>query len=207
MKLGNLKTIGIVVSAVLLIPTTANAACTRGPAVVINRGHGASVTFDEPVYQAQVFDVSRVILEPIPEQGTRALILTEVDAQQFPGLPHTPTTSLLANTADGCYVFNISFGTQPVHNTVSAVPEAKPELRATLLSVWEDVDIEILRAKYAVAVEQHGEANTFLQRVAEFLALVDSGTSQRLAAREVGVEWSHLMQLSQPDDLIDAAST
>ena len=120
MKFRTLEQIASATSAALLIPTAAHAACTRGPDVIVNRGHGASITFDEPVYQAQVFDVSKLILEPIPEQGTLTLILTEVEAQQFPGMPHTATTSLLANTANGCYVFEISFGNQPVHNTVSA---------------------------------------------------------------------------------------
>ncbi|MGB7085554.1 MAG: hypothetical protein WBD47_08370, partial [Phormidesmis sp.] len=176
-----LEQIGIAALTVLLLPAAANAACTRGPDVVVNRGHGASITFDEPVYQAQVFDVSRLMLEPISEQGTQTLILTEVDAQQFPGLPHTATTSLLANTENGCYV---SFGNQPVHNTVSAVPEASTDLAQTaLLPGGADIDIEALRAEYAAAVEQHGEDNTFLQRVARFLALVDNGTGQRLAAQ------------------------
>ena len=192
-----LEQIGIAALTVLLLPAAANAACTRGPNVIVNRGHGASITFDEPVYQAQVFDVSRLMLEPISEQGTQTLILTEVDAQQFPGLPHTATTSLLANTENGCYVFNVSFGNQPVHNTVSAVPEASTDLAQTaLLPGGEDIDIEALRAEYAAAVEQHGEDNTFLQRVARFLALVDNGTGQRLAAQQAGVEWAHLMQLA-----------
>ena len=204
-----LEQIAISISAVLLLPTAANAACTRGPNVVVNRGHGASITFDEPVYQAQVFDVSRLMLEPISEQGTQTLILTEVDAQQFPGLPHTATTSLLANTTSGCYVFNVSFDNQPVHNTVSAVPEASTSLtRTALLPGGEDIDIEALRAEYAAAVEQYGADNTFLQRVARFLALVDSGTGQRLAAQQAGVEWAHLMKLAgQPqwDRLIEGS--
>lgn len=201
MQLGKLTQVGMALSAFLLLPTAANAACNRGPEVIVNRGHGASVTFDEPVYQAEVFDVSKLILEPIPEQGTRVLILTAVDEQAFPGLPRTTTTSLLANTATGCYVFNVKFGDQPVHNTVSAVPETNPELaRATLLPGGEDIDIEALHAEYAIAVAQYGEDNLFLQRVAEFLALVDSGTSQRLAAQQAGVEWAHLTQLSgQPN--------
>lgn len=192
-----LEQIGIAISAVLLLPAAASAACTRGPNVVVNRGHGASITFDEPVYQAQVFDVSRLMLEPISEQGTQTLILTEVDAQQFPGLPHTATTSLLANTENGCYVFEVSFGNQPVHNTVSATPTVNSELAQTaLLPGGEDIDIEALRAEYAAAVEQYGEGNTFLQRVSSFLALVDTGTGQRLAAQQAGVEWEHLTQLA-----------
>ena len=192
-----IKQIGIAISAVLSLPAAANAACTRGPDVVVNRGHGASITFGEPVYQAQVFDISRLMLEPISEQGTQTLILTEVDAQQFPGLPHTATTSLLASTTDGCYVFNVSFGNQPVHNTVSAISKVNPELAQTaLLPGGEDIDIEALRAEYAAAVEQHGEGNTFLQRVARFLALVDNGTGQRLAAQQADVEWDHLTQLA-----------
>lgn len=210
MKFKPLEQIALATSAALLIPTAAHAACTRGPDVIVNRGHGASITFDEPVYQAQVFDVSKLILEPIPEQGTLTLILTEVEAQQFPGMPHTATTSLLANTANGCYVFEISFGNQPVHNTVSAVSEANPDLaRTTLLPGGEDIDIDALRAQYAAAIKQHGKGNTFLQRVGEFLALVDSGTSQRLAAQQADVEWSHLTQLSgQPnlDGFLDDSS-
>ena len=126
MRLTKLKQVAISVSFVLLLPTAASATCTRGPNVVVNRGHGASISFDEPVYQAKVFDISKLMLEEIPPQGTQTLILTEVDASQFPGLPQTPTTSLLANTASGCFVFNVSFGNQPVHNTVSALPEASP---------------------------------------------------------------------------------
>lgn len=206
-----LEQIALALSATLLIPTAANAACTRGPEVIVNRGHGASITFDEPVYQAQVFDVSKLILEPIPEQGTQTLILTAVEAQQFPGMPQTATTSLLANTASGCYVFNVKFGNQPVHNTVSAVPEANLEtVRTTLLPGGEDIDIDALRDQYTIAAQQHGEDNTFLQRVSTFLSLVDSGTSQRLAAQQAGVEWSHLTQLSgQPDftDLLDDSSS
>lgn len=188
-------------AAVLLLATTANAECTRGPKVIVNRGHGASITFDEPVYQAKVFDISKLILEEIPPQGTRTLILTEVDAQQFPGLPQTPTTSLVANTANGCFVFDISFGNQPVHNTISAIPAANPNLAQTaLLPGGADIDIEALRSEYAAAVEQHGTDNSFLQRVSKFLELVDNGTSQRLAAQQAGVEWEHLTQLSgQPN--------
>jgi hypothetical protein len=197
MQFSKIEQIAVGIAVVLLLPTAANAACTRGPDVVVNRGHGASITFDEPVYQAQVFDVSKLMLEPIPEQGTQALILTAVEAQQFPGLPQTATTSLLANTASGCYVFNISFGIQAVHNTVSATAETDSELvESALLPGGEDIDIEALRAEYATAVEQHGEDNQFLQRVAEFLALVDIGTRQRLAAQQAGVEWEHLTKLS-----------
>lgn len=204
MKFGKLQRIAFPVSAVLLIPTAANAACTRGPEVIVNRGHGASITFNEPVYQAQVFDVSKLILEPIPEQGTQTLILTAVDEQAFPGLPRTATTSLLANTVSGCYVFNVKFGDQPVHNTVSAVPETNPELaRATLLPGGEDIDIDALRAEYEIALEKHGEGNTFLQRVGEFLALVDSGTSQRLAAQQASVEWQQLTRLAGQPDLAE----
>ena len=207
MRLKRLEQIVLTLSIVLLLPAAANAACTRGPNVVVNRGHGASITFSEPVYQAQVFDVSKLMLEPIPEQGTQTLILTEVDAQQFPGLPQTAATSLLANTENGCYVFNVSFGSQAIHNTVSAEPEANPELtRSAILPDGEDIDIEALRAEYTAAVEQHGENNTFLQRVAIFLSLVDSGTGQRLAAQQANVEWKHLIELSgQPlfDRLIE----
>ena len=210
MKFKPLEQIALATSAALLIPTAAHAACTRGPDVIVNRGHGASITFDEPVYQAQVFDVSKLILEPIPEQGTLTLILTEVESQQFPGMPHTATTSLLANTANGCYVFAVSFGNQPVHNTISAVNEANSALaRTPLLPGGEDIDIDTLRAQYAAAVEQHGKGNTFLQRVGQFLALVDDGVSQKLAAQQVGVEWSHLTQLSgQPnlDGFLDDSS-
>ncbi|EDX82768.1 hypothetical protein S7335_1071 [Synechococcus sp. PCC 7335] len=189
--------IALSAAALMFAPTAAKAACTRGPNVVVNRGHGASITFNEPVYQAQVFDVSRLILEPIPEQGTHALILTEVDAQAFPGMPHTATTSLLASTASGCFVFDVSFGTQPVHNTVSALPSVNPNLSQTAqLPGGADINIEALRAEHAAAIEQHGEDNAFLQRVGVFLTLVDEGTSQRLAAQQAEVEWNHLMQLS-----------
>ena len=210
MRLRKLEQVSIVTTFVLLLPTAANAACTRGPDVIVNRGHGASITFDEPVYQAKVFDISKLMLEEIPAQGTQTLILTEVDAQQFPGLPQTATTSLVANTASGCFVFDIGFGNQPVHNTVSAVSEASnPELAQTaLLPRGEDIDVEALRTKYAAAVEQHGADNTFLQRVGKFLALVDNGTSQKLAAQQAGVEWAHLRQLSgQPnlDRLLDSS--
>ncbi|PZO18191.1 MAG: hypothetical protein DCF25_10195 [Leptolyngbya foveolarum] len=194
-------------AVVLLLPTAANAACTRGPNVVVNRGNGASISFDAPVYQAKVFDISKLMLEEIPQQGTQTLILTEVETSQFPGMPQTPTTSLLANTANGCYVFEVSFGNQPVHNTVSAVPEANPELAQTaLLPGGEDIDLDTLRAEYTAAVEQHGTDNSFLKRVEQFLTLVDNGTGQRLAAQQAGVEWAHLTQLSgQPDftDLLD----
>ncbi len=192
---------GIAAAFVLLLPTAANAACTRGPNVVVNRGHGASISFDEPVYQARVFDISKLMLEEIPAQGTQTLILTEVEASQFPGMPQTPTTSLLANTADGCYVFNVSFGNQPVHNTISAIPEANPELaQIALLPGGDDIDIAALRTEYDAAIEQHGTGNSFLQRVEQFLALVDGGTGQRLAAQQAGVDWSHLTKLSgQPD--------
>lgn len=196
-------------ASVLLLATAANAECTRGPSVIVNRGHGASITFGEPVYQAKVFDISKLMLEEIPAQGTQTLILTEVEAQQFPGLPQTPTTSLVANTANGCFVFDIGFGNQPVHNTVSAIPEAAPGLAQTaLLPGGADIDIEALRTEYATAVEQHGTDNTFLQRVGRFLELVDSGTSQHLAAQQAGVEWEHLTQLSgQPnfDRLIEGS--
>ena len=164
-------------------------------------GHGASISFDEPVYQAKVFDISKLMLEEIPAQGTQTLILTEVEASQFPGMPQTPTTSLLANTANGCYVFNVSFSNQPVHNTISAIPEANPELAQTaLLPGGDDIDIAALRTEYDAAIEQHGTGNSFLQRVEQFLALVDGGTGQRLAAQQAGVDWSHLTKLSgQPD--------
>ena len=192
---------GIAASLVMLLPAAANAACARGPNVVVNRGHGASISFDEPVYQAKVFDISKLMLEEIPPQGTQTLILTEVEASQFPGMPQTPTTSLLASTADGCYIFNISFGNQPVHNTVSAAGEANSELAQTsLLPGGDDIDITALRSEYAAAVQQHGAGNSFLQRVEQFLTLVDSGTGQRLAAQQAGVDWSHLSKLSgQPD--------
>lgn len=212
MKLGTAE-LGIAALAILLLPTTANAACRRGPAVVVNRGHGASITFTEPVYQSQVFDISKLILEPIPDQGTRTLILTAVDSQDFPGLPQTSTTTLLASTSNECYIFDISFGTHSFHNTVSAVPEAPTLLRAALLpggeTGGENVDVEILRTKYAAAVEQHGEGNMFLQRVAKFLELVDSGIGQRLAAQQAEVEWSHLTELSKPaiPEPADTAST
>lgn len=201
MRLAKLKQVSIVTTSVLLLATAANAECTRGPRVIVNRGHGASITFDEPVYQAKVFDISKLMLEEIPAQGTQTLILTEVDAQQFPGLPQTPTTSLVANTASGCFVFDVGFGNQPVHNTVSAISEATPDLAQTaLLPGGVDVDIEALRVEYTAAVEQYGTDNTFLQRVGRFLELVDSGTSQRLAAQQAGVEWEHLTKLSgQPN--------
>ena len=50
---------------------------------------------------------------------------------------------------------------------------------------------------------EFGASNTFLQRVGQFLSLVDAGTSQRLAAQQAGVEWSHLLRLAQelrPED-------
>lgn len=196
-----LEQCAITTAAVLLLPIAVKAECARGPNVVVNRGHGASITFDEPVYQAKVFDISKLMLEEIPSQGTQTLILTEVDASNFPGMPSTPTTSLLANTASGCYIFDISFGNNPVHNTVSAVPETFPDVSpAALLPGGEDIDIEALRSEYAAAVEQHGPDNKFLQRVEQFLALVDGGTSQRLAAQQAGVEWMHLTKLAgQPD--------
>ena len=207
MKLGKLAQCAIATSVILLLPTAVKAECTRGPNVIVNRGHGASITFDEPVYQAKVFDISKLMLEEIPQQGTQTLILTEVEASQFPGMPQTPTTSLLANTASGCYIFEVAFGSQPVHNTISAIPEVAPQLAQTaLLPGGADIDIEALRTEYTAAVEQHGPDNSFLKRVEQFLSLVDNGTGQRLAAQQVGVEWSHLTQLSgQPDftDLLD----
>ena len=188
----------IATAVAFLLPTAANAACTRGPSVIVNRGHGASITFDEPVYQAKVFDISKLMLEDIPAQGTQTLILTEVDAQQFPGLPQTNTTSLVANTANGCFVFDISFGNQSVHNTVSAVPEASDGIAqsATRLPGGADIDIDSLRTAYSAAAQQHGEGNIFLQRVGRFLELVEGGTSQKLAAQQAGVKWEHLTQLS-----------
>lgn len=196
-----LKPLAVATASVLLLSTAANAECTRGPNVIVNRGHGASITFDEPVYQAKVFDISKLMLEEIPSQGTQTLILTEVEASNFPGMPSTPTTSLLANTASGCYIFDVSFGNNPVHNTVSAVPEAAPEVSpVALLPGGEDIDIEALRSEYTAAIEQHGPDNRFLQRVEQFLSLVDNGTSQSLAAQQAGVEWAHLTQLAgQPD--------
>lgn len=86
-------------------------------------------------------------------------------------------------------------------------PEATSELAQTaFLPGGADIDIEALRTEYTAAVEQHGPDNSFLKRVEDFLSLVDNGTSQRLAAQQSGVEWTHLTQLSgQPDftDLLD----
>jgi len=201
-----IETTATALLAILLVPTVAQAACTQGPDVVVNRGHGASITFDEPVYQAQVFDVSRLMLEPIPPHGTRTLILTEVEAQHFPGLPTTPTTSLLATAGSGqCFSFNITFGTAPFHYSVSATAASTPDVttRSTLLPGGQDIDIARLRTEYEKAVTEFGASNTFLQRVGQFLSLVDAGTSQRLAAQQAGVEWSHLLRLAQelrPED-------
>lgn len=198
--------IGLSVTALLLLPQAVGAECISGPEVVVNLGHGASITFDEPVYQAQVFDVSKLMLEPIPEQGTTTLILTEVDPQNFPGLPQTATTSILASTANSCYVFEVSFGNQAHHNSVSAVPPANTDLTAAQLPGGDDIDIEALRSGHANALAQHGGDNLFLQRVSRFIELVDAGTTQRLAARQAQVDWSHLQQLSgQPnlDQLVD----
>ena len=69
--------------------------------------------------------------------------------------------------------------------------------RSTLLPGGQDIDIERLRVEYEKAVAEFGASNTFLQRVGQFLSLVDAGTSQRLAAQQAGVEWSHLLRLAQ----------
>ena len=175
---------------------------SRGPNVVVNRGHGASISFDEPVYQAKVFDISKLMIEEIPPQGTQTLILTEVEASQFPGLPQTPTTSLLANTLQTAATSStcrsaISLFTTPL---APYLKRALTSPRLRCYRVEDNIDIAALRTGYTSAVEQHGTSNSFLLRVEQFLALVDNGTSQRLAAQQAGVDWSHLNRLSgQPD--------
>lgn len=178
--------------AIALLPLSAKAECLRGPNVVVNRGHGASITFDEPVYEAKIFDISQVILSEIPEQGSRTLILTAIDRQDYPGLPATPQTSLVASTADSCYVFQLSFADGSVHTSVDAVRD-EPSDRL-LVSAAENaaIDVPALRAALEQAVERFGDDNQFLERANSFISLVEGGVEQREAAQRVNLPWAHL---------------
>ena len=179
-----------------LFPLSVKAECIQGPVVVVNAGHGASITFDEPVYQAKIFDISRVILNEIPETGTKTLILTEVDPQLFPGLPSTPQTTLLAATSEACYTFQLAFGTGNFHVSVDAQPEP---VSSRLLSVGdlEPLDLDNLRLGIEQATARVGPENTFLQRANQFLTLVtEEGVAQRLAAQRLQINWSHLTALA-----------
>ncbi|MEM9004499.1 MAG: hypothetical protein AAGE59_13365 [Cyanobacteria bacterium P01_F01_bin.86] len=197
MNYKTLMALWLPIGALSLFPATASAACVAGPDVQVNVGHGASIVFEEPVYQAQIFDPSRLILQPIPEQGTTTLMLSQVDPQHFSGMPQTLTTSLTAQTENGCYSFKLSYGTDARHVSVDANPQmvASGTLGADLLPGGEDIDLEALRSGYEQAVTEHGEDNTFLQRVARFLELAERGASQRLAARQSEVQWSHIQAL------------
>jgi hypothetical protein len=180
-----------------LMPTVASAECLQGPNLVVNEGHGASITFDEPVYQAKLFDVSRLILNEIPEAGSETLILTAVDPVEFPGLPSGPQTSLLATTATGCYVFQLSVGQGNFHASVDA-DGGNPSDRSLLAadSDFEPLNLNDLKAGVATAAQRVGADNDFVIRVNEFLALVDEGVGQRVAAQRLRINWEHLTALA-----------
>jgi hypothetical protein len=180
-----------------LVPAFAKAECVQGPNVVVNEGHGASITFDEPVYQAKLFDVSRLILNEIPETGSETLILTAVNPVEFPGLPNGPQTSLLATTATGCYVFRLSVGQGNFHASVNAT-EDEPDL--SILSSGL-LNMENLRIGLANAEKKVGSENSFVVRVNQFLSLVDDGVSQRAAAQRLQIQWDYLMTLADVSSL------
>jgi hypothetical protein len=191
------KTLVLGIALIGLTPTVVSAECLRGPNVVVNEGHGASITFDEPVYQAKLFDVSRLILNEIPEAGSQTLILTAVDPVEFPGLPSGPQTSLLATTATGCYVFQLSVGQGNFHASVDA-DGGNPSDRSLLAadSDFEPLNLNDLRAGVQTATERVGPDNAFVVRVNEFLALVDEGIGQRVAAQRLRINWEHLTALA-----------
>jgi hypothetical protein len=183
-----------------LMPTVASAECLQGPNLVVNEGHGASITFDEPVYQAKLFDVSRLILNEIPETGSETLILTAVDAVQFPGLPSGPQTSLLATTATGCYVFRLSVGQGNFHASVNAT-EDEADLSILSSGLSQPLNIENLRIGLANAEKKVGAENSFVIRVNQFLSLVDDGVSQRAAAQRLQIQWDYLTTLADVSSL------
>jgi hypothetical protein len=190
-----------------LTPAIAGAECLQGPNVVVNEGHGASITFDEPVYQAKLFDVSRLILNEIPETGSETLILTAVNPVEFPGLPSGPQTSLLATTATDCYVFQLSVGQGTSHMSVDA-EDGNLSARSLLaadsdLEDFEPLNLENLRAGVATAAQRVGADNAFVIRVNEFLALVDKGVGQRVAAQRLQINWEHLTALADRSRLDD----
>lgn len=180
-----------------LTPTVASAECLQGPNLVVNEGHGASITFDEPVYQAKLFDVSRLILNEIPETGSETLILTAVDPVEFPGLPSGPQTSLLATTATGCYVFQLSVGQENFHASVDA-DGGNPSDRSLLAGdrTFDPLNLDDLRVGVANAEQRVGADNSFVLRVNEFLALVENGVGQRVAAQRLRINWEHLTALA-----------
>jgi hypothetical protein len=190
-----------------LAPAIAKAECLQGPNVVVNEGHGASITFGEPVYQAKLFDVSRLILNEIPETGSQTLILTAVDPVEFPGLPSGPQTSLLATTATGCYAFQLSVGQGNAHVSVDAEDSnlsAHSLLAADSdLEDFEPLNLENLRAGVATAAQRVGTNNAFVIRVNEFLALVEQGVEQRVAAQRLRINWDHLTALAARSRLDD----
>jgi hypothetical protein len=183
-----------------LVPAFAKAECVQGPNVVVNEGHGASITFDEPVYQAKLFDVSRLILNEIPETGSETLILTAVNPVEFPGLPNGPQTSLLATTATGCYVFQLSVGQGNFHASVNAT-EDEADLSILSSSLAQPLNIENLRIGLANAEKKVGSENSFVVRVNEFLSLVDAGVSQRTAAQRLQIRWDYLTTLADVSGL------
>jgi hypothetical protein len=200
----SVKPLLLSITLLALAPAIAKAECLQGPNVVVNEGHGASITFDEPVYQAKLFDVSRLILNEIPETGSQTLILTAVDPVEFPGLPSGPQTSLLATTATGCYVFQLSVGQGTSHVSVDAEGGNLPNRSLVAAERdFEPLNLENLRAGVATAAQRVGTDNAFVIRVNEFLALVDEGVEQRTAAQRLQIEWEHLTALADRSRLDD----
>lgn len=185
---------------IALLPLAAKAECISGPNVVINSAHGASIQFPEPVYQAKIFDPSQVVLSEIPDSGAEILMLTRIDRLDFPGLPSgNGTTTLLAETADACYTFSLSFGDGNFHASVNAEGNraSEPSLLAARRNDLEPIDIELLKIALDNAVARVGSENSFLQRTEQFITLVDEeGVGQTVAAQRLSLDWNHLTQLA-----------
>lgn len=181
-----------------LVPTAANAECLRGPDVVVNSGHGASIQFNEPVYQAKIFDPSRVVLNEISESGTDILLLTQIDPLTFPGIPSgNGQTTLLAETLNGCYTFRLSFSNGNQHVSVNADGSGSTLAARPTIEDIEPLDLDLLRTGLDNAISRVGSDNEFVQKTEQFLTLIDEGVGQRIAAQRLQIEWEHLSMLAE----------
>lgn len=205
-----IKSILVGAGLLCLIPMNAKAECLKGPDVIVNTGHGASIIFEEPVHEAKIFDPSQVVLSEIPEGGTKTLMLTQINRLTFPGLPTgNGQTTLLASTDEGtCYSFKLSFGNGNFHVSVNADgTDTDRSLLAAASSQFEPIDLALLREGIDNAVARVGSDNAFLQRAETFMSLVDSGIEQKTAAQRLRLSWEHLSQLADSARFGDLGDT
>lgn len=186
-------------------------ACQGDVPILIHSGMGMAIDFtqtEHSVQRAWLGDPSKVTLDfdrPL-EEGSRVLFLRRISELDFTGLPATQTTMLttVLTGADGNTVcqFPIAYGGgvpeyTNLHLTDESEVPTEVTTRPQLSLLTSTVSIDNVERGINAKAAMLGSNHPVVQRVELFIEKVREGQAQQLVARELGIEWPLIVQLSR----------